>query len=113
LGRVSVASPCPIRVVDLVIDNNHEALACWVIASGTGVIGASEQVVRGVEEPLEHHWVRYAAEVPLSIPVQCCGRQLAGRAVIRLVVGGGDEIPERQQVVARKVLVHRHISAGG
>jgi hypothetical protein len=113
LGRVSVASPCPIRVVDLVIDNNHEALACWVIASRAGVIGASEPVVRGVEEPLEHHWVRYTGEVPLDIPVRCCGRQLAGRAVIRFVVGGGNEVPERQQVVSRKVLVRRHISAGG
>jgi hypothetical protein len=51
LGSVSVTSPCPVRIVGLVIDDNHEALACWVIASGAGVIGAAEQVVRGVEEP--------------------------------------------------------------
>jgi hypothetical protein len=33
--------------------------------------------------------------------------------MIRLVVGGGDEVPDRQQVVAWKVLVRRHVSAGG
>jgi hypothetical protein len=29
------------------------------------------------------------------------GGQLAGRAMVRLVVGGGDEVSDRQQVVAR------------
>jgi hypothetical protein len=38
--------------------------------------------------------------------------QLAGGAVVGLVVGGGDEVPDHQEVVARKILVHRHDSAG-
>jgi hypothetical protein len=39
----------------MVIGNNHEALARWVVASDAGVVGVVELVVRGVEEPLEHH----------------------------------------------------------
>jgi hypothetical protein len=52
------ASPSPAprhaRAVDQVTDGNHEALACGVVASGTGVVGAAEPLVYGVEEPLEH-----------------------------------------------------------
>jgi hypothetical protein len=33
--------------------------------------------------------------------------------MIRLVVSGGDEVSDRQQVVARKVLVRYHVGAGG
>jgi hypothetical protein len=33
--------------------------------------------------------------------------------MVRLVMGGGDEVPDCQQVVAGKVLVRRHFSAGG
>jgi hypothetical protein len=33
--------------------------------------------------------------------------------VVGLVVGGGDEVPNRQEVVAGKVLVRRHVSASG
>jgi hypothetical protein len=33
--------------------------------------------------------------------------------MIRLVVGGGDKVPDSQQVVALKVLGRRHIGAGG
>jgi hypothetical protein len=39
----------------MVIDYNHEALACWVVASGAGVVREAKPVVRGVEESLEHH----------------------------------------------------------
>jgi hypothetical protein len=113
LGCISIDGPCPILAVGMVIDNNHEALMCWVVASSAGVVGVVEPVVRGVKEPPEHHWVRYAGEVPLGIPVRGCGRQLTGRAVIRLVVGGGDEVPDRQQVVTWKVFVRRYVSTGG
>jgi hypothetical protein len=41
------------------------------------------------------------------------GWQLAGEAVVGLVVGGGDEAPGRQEVVAKKVLLRRHVGAGG
>jgi hypothetical protein len=57
----------------MVVDNNHEALVCWVIASDAGVVGVTEPVVCGVEESLEHHWVRYAGEIRLGIPVRGCG----------------------------------------
>jgi hypothetical protein len=97
----------------MVIENNHEALTCWVIASDAGVVRVAEPVVRGVEVPLEHHWVQYAGEVPLGIPVRGCGRQFASRAMIRLVVGGSNKVLDRQQVVAWKVHVHRHVGAGG
>jgi hypothetical protein len=96
----------------MVIDINHEALTCWVVASDAGVVGATEPVVHGFEEPLEHHWVQYAGEVPLDIPVRGCGRQLTSRAMVRLVVGGSDEVPDCQQVVAREILVRRHIGVG-
>jgi hypothetical protein len=82
LGCVLVAGPCPVRVVGLVIDHNHEALACWVVASFVGVVGVTKRVVHGVEKPLEHHWVRYAGEVPLGIPVKGCGWQLTSWVVI-------------------------------
>jgi hypothetical protein len=65
----SVASPHHARVVDQVTDGDHEALACGVVASGAGVVGAAEPVVRGIKEPLKHHWVRHAKEVPLHVPV--------------------------------------------
>jgi hypothetical protein len=32
--------------------------------------------------------------------------------VVGLVIGGGDEVPDRQEVVAGKVLVCRHVGAG-
>jgi hypothetical protein len=51
------------------IDDDHEALVCRIVASDDGVIGAAEPVVCGVEEPLEHHRVRHAGEVPLGIPM--------------------------------------------
>jgi hypothetical protein len=61
--------PPPRRAVDQVTNGDHEALACGVLASSTGVVGAAEPVVRGVKEPLKHHWVRNAGAVPLRIPV--------------------------------------------
>jgi hypothetical protein len=69
LGDFSVASLRHVRVISLVVDNHHEALMCQVVASGAGVVGAAEPVVRGIEESLEHHWVRHAGEVPLRVPV--------------------------------------------
>jgi hypothetical protein len=68
--------------VGLVVDDHHEALTCRVVASGAGVAGAAEPVVRSVEEPLEHHRVWYAGEVSLWIPIRGCGGQLAGRAMV-------------------------------
>jgi hypothetical protein len=66
---LSVASPRHARVVDLVVDNYHKALARGVVAPEAGVVGAAEPVVCGVEEPLEHYWVRHAGEVPLYVPM--------------------------------------------
>jgi hypothetical protein len=77
-GGFSVASPCHSCTIGQVTDGNHEALACGVVASGTGIVGAAKPVVRGIKEPLEHHWVRHAGEVPLCIPVRGRGGQLAG-----------------------------------
>jgi hypothetical protein len=51
------------------ISDDHEALTCGVVAFDAGIVGAAKPVVRGVKEPLEHHRVRHAGEVPLGIPV--------------------------------------------
>jgi hypothetical protein len=51
------------------VDDDYEELVCGVVASDTGVVGAAKLVVCGIEEPPEHHRVRYAGEVPLGIPV--------------------------------------------
>jgi hypothetical protein len=69
-GAFSVASPRHVRVVRLVVDDHHEALTRGVVAPGAGVVGVAELVVDGVEEPLEHHRVRHAGEVPLRIPMR-------------------------------------------
>jgi hypothetical protein len=68
---------------------------------------------RGVEESLERHRVRHAGEVPLRVPVRSGGWQLAGGAVVRLVVGGGGEVPSRGGVATGTALACRHIGAGG
>jgi hypothetical protein len=86
----SVTRSCRGRAVDFVTDGNHEALTCRIMTADARGVGVAEPVVRGVEEPPEHHWVRYAGEVPLRIPVRGGGRQLSGGAVVGLVVGGGD-----------------------
>jgi hypothetical protein len=71
LGCVSVArSVCP---VGMFVDGNHKALTCGVIASNVGVVGATEPVVRGVEELPEHHGVRFAGEVPRRVPCEVAG----------------------------------------
>jgi hypothetical protein len=67
LGRVSVTRS--IRAVSVLVDDDHEALAREVIASDARVIGAAIPVVCGVEEPLEHHGVRYTEEIPISVAV--------------------------------------------
>jgi hypothetical protein len=53
----------------LVVDDHDEALKRGVVAPGTGVVGVAELVVCGIEEPLEHHRVRHAGEVPLRVPM--------------------------------------------
>jgi hypothetical protein len=40
-----------------------------VVAPSARVVGAAELVVCSAEEPLEHHRVRHAGEVPLRIPM--------------------------------------------
>jgi hypothetical protein len=69
-------------------------------------------VVRGVKKPLEHHWVRHAGEVPLHLPVRGGGWQLAGRAVGRLVVGGGAGVPDRRGVATRTGSARRRVGVG-
>jgi hypothetical protein len=66
----SVTSSLHARAVDQVANGDHEALARGVVAPGAGVVGAIKLVIRGVEEPLEHHWVWHAEEVPLSVPMR-------------------------------------------
>jgi hypothetical protein len=44
-----------------------------VVAPGAGVVGVAEPVVRGVEEPPEHHRVRHAEEVPSAYPCEVAG----------------------------------------
>jgi hypothetical protein len=73
-GGFSVASTRRVCAIGLVVDDHHEALTCGVVATGDGVVGAAEPVVRGIEEPLEHHWVRHAGEVPLRVPMRSGGR---------------------------------------
>jgi hypothetical protein len=75
------------------VDDGYKTLARGVIASGAGVIRAAESVVSNVEEPLEHNRVWYAGEVSLSVSVRGRGRQVTGRVVVSLVVGGGDLVP--------------------
>jgi hypothetical protein len=105
--------PRRVHAVRLVVDDHNKALACGIIAPDAGVVGVAEPVVRSIEEPLEYHRVRHAGEVPLRVPVRSGGWQLAGGAVVGLIIGGGDEVPGRQEVVAREVLVCLHIGAGG
>jgi hypothetical protein len=109
LGPVglSVARSCQGCAVDVVTDGDHEAISCGVMTAGARGVRVAEPVVRGVEEMLEHHWVRHTREVPLHVPTRGGGRQLASGAVVGLVVGGGNEVPDRQKVVAGKVLVRR------
>jgi hypothetical protein len=95
LRGFSIVGPRHVHAIGLVVDDHHEALTCGVIAPSAGVVGAAKPVVRDVEEPLEHHWVRHAGEVPLSVPMQGGRWQLAGGAVVRLVISGGDEVPDR------------------
>jgi hypothetical protein len=66
-GPGSISITRSVRVVGVFIDDDHKALARGVIAPDAGVIGTAEPVIRGVEESLEHHGVRYAGEFPLGI----------------------------------------------
>jgi hypothetical protein len=60
--------PC-VRAIRLVVDDHLEALTRGVVAPGAGVVRVAELVVCGVEEPLEHHRIQHAGEVPLRVPV--------------------------------------------
>jgi hypothetical protein len=101
---------CAVR---LVVGDHHEALTRGVVAPGAGVVGVAEAVVRGVKEPPEHHQVRHAGEVPLRVPVRGGGWQLAGRAVVGLVVGGGARVPDRRDMATRTAPARRHVGVGG
>jgi hypothetical protein len=67
-GDFSVASSCRVHAVRVVVDDHNEALMHGVVAPGAGVVGVVEPVIRGIEEPLEHHRFRHAGEVPHRIP---------------------------------------------
>jgi hypothetical protein len=69
-GNLSVAGFCHVRSVRLVVGEYDEALPRGVVAPGAGRVGVAEPVVRGVEKPPEHHWVRHAREVLLRVPVR-------------------------------------------
>jgi hypothetical protein len=97
------------RGVRLVVGEHDEALPRGVVALGARVVGVAEPVVRGIEEPLDHHWLRHAGEVPLRVPVRSGGWQLAGGAVVRL--DGGGEVPSRRDAAAGMALARCHISA--
>jgi hypothetical protein len=58
-GVFSFANPRCIRSADHVAYAVHEVLAFGTVASGAGGVRVAP-VVRGVEEPLEHHWIRHA-----------------------------------------------------
>jgi hypothetical protein len=58
-GVFSFARPCHIRPGCHVTDIAHAAFAFGPVASGAGGVRVAEPVVRGVEEPLEHHWIRH------------------------------------------------------
>jgi hypothetical protein len=56
-GDLSVASFHRVRGICLVVSDHDEALPRRVVAPSAGVVGVAEPVIRGVKEPLEHHWV--------------------------------------------------------
>jgi hypothetical protein len=112
-GNLSVAGFCRVHGVCLVVSEYDEALPRGVVGPDTRVVGVVEPVVRGVEEPPEHHWVRHAGEVPLCIPVRGGGWQLAGGAVRRLVVGGSARVPDRWDVADRTSPARRRVGVGG
>jgi hypothetical protein len=93
-GVFFIASPHRVRPVDQVANADHEALACGIVAFDAGGVGVAESVVRGVEEPLEHHRVWHAGEIPFRVPVRGRGGQFSVGAMLRLVVSG-DEVSGR------------------
>jgi hypothetical protein len=80
-GNLSVAGSRHVSGVRWVVGDYDAALPRGVVAPGTGVVGVAEPVVRGVEEPPEHHWVRHTGEVPLRVSMRSGGRQLVGGAL--------------------------------
>jgi hypothetical protein len=112
-GNLSVASFRRVRDICLVIGDHDEALPRGAVAPGAGVDEIAEPVVCGVKEPLEHYWVQHAGKVPLRVPVRSGGWQVAGGAVVRLVVGGCSKVPCRWDMAARMTPVRRHVGAGG
>jgi hypothetical protein len=61
--NLSVAGAYHVGGVCWVVGNDDAALPHGIVAPSA----AAEPVVRGVEEPLEHYWVRHTGEVPLRI----------------------------------------------
>jgi hypothetical protein len=112
-GNLSVTGFHRVRGVRLVVGEHDQALPRGVVAPGTGVVRVAELVVRGVEEPSEHHRVWHAGELPLRVPLRSGGRQLTGGAVVRLVVGGGGGVPSRWDAAAGTALAHHCLNAGG
>jgi hypothetical protein len=68
--NLSVAGTRRVGGICWVVGDYDAALPRGVIAPGAGVVGVAEPVVRGVEEPPEHHWVRHAGEVPLRVSMR-------------------------------------------
>jgi hypothetical protein len=112
-GNLFVARFRRVRGICLVIGEYDEALPCGIVASGAGVVGVAKPVVRGVEEPPEHYWVRHAGEVPLRVHVRGGGWQLSGGAVGRLVGGGSAGIPDGQNMAARANPARHRVGVGG
>jgi hypothetical protein len=112
-GNLSVARFCRVHGVCLVVGEYDEALPRGIVASGAGVVGVAKPVVRGVEEPPEHYWVRHTGEIPLRGLVRGGGWQIAGGAVGRLVVGGSPGIPDGRNMAARANPARRRVGVGG
>jgi hypothetical protein len=112
-GNLSVVGLYCVCGIRLIVSDHDAALLCGVVAPGAGVIGVAEPVVRGVEEPLEHHWVGDTGKVPLRVSVRSGGLQLVGGALGRLVAGGGARIPCGQDMAARVSPACRSVGVGG
>jgi hypothetical protein len=77
---------------------------CGIVATDAGGVRAAELVVRDVEEPLEHHWVRHTGEIPLRQNAVCVGvlkgpqRPLA-RALVRQQQVWREPVPARSTIM--------------
>jgi hypothetical protein len=77
-GNLSVAGAWYVGGICWVVGNDDAALPRGVVAPSAGVVVVAEPVVRGVEEPPEHYWVRHTGEVPLRISMRGGGWQRVG-----------------------------------